>query len=241
VGDLEALKRRLSVARNVVLLTGAGISVASGLRTYRGPGGLWTSDPNLAQELKAGVDAAKLWSTTCAWRREIALAEPNAAHVAMARFEERLAHDGRSCIVITQNIDGLHQKAGSKHVIDLHGSIERSRCSNTKCTTEPFIDRRSEGEVPTCPSCGAPIRPDIVLFDEPLGALEEVSAKRALRDVDLFVAIGTSGTVSPASNFVRAAEYSGAHTVLLNLEIGSSSFAECHQGDAVTLVPSLFR
>ena len=104
-----------------------------------------------------------------------------------------------------------------------------------------FIDDRKEPPAPSCVECGAPVRPDIVLFEELIPAFEEWTAKKALRDVDLFVAIGTSGTVSPASNYVRSAEYAGAHTVLINLEIeGDAPFAEIHRGDAVELVPLLF-
>jgi NAD-dependent deacetylase len=230
-------------ARSIVVLTGAGISVPSGLRPYRGPGGLWTSNPDLANQLVAGFDPATLWRVTCAWRKEVALAEPNDAHRALAAFEARVLSDGGSFTLLTQNVDGLHVRAGNQNVVELHGAVRRSRCSSTGCTSEGFVDDRREGPVPTCVACGAPVRPDIVLFEERLGALEEWTAKKALREVELFVAIGTSGTVSPASSFVRSAEYSGAHTVLVNLELpdpSESHFAEMHAGDAAVLVPKLF-
>ena len=241
-GELFPFRDRVPAPRRVVVLTGAGISVASGLRPYRGPGGLWTSNPELAHQLVAGVDAETLWTVTCDWRTEMAAAEPNAAHHALAAFEERMLSAGGSFTLITQNVDGLHGRAGSRNVIELHGALRRSRCSATSCALKPFLDDRRAGPPPACPECGAALRPDIVLFEEMLGAFEEWSAKKALRETDLFVAIGTSGTVSPASNFVRAAEYAGAHTALLNLEHpGTSLFSQFHGGDAVALVPRLFQ
>jgi NAD-dependent deacetylase len=236
-----AFTKREKKPCKVVVLTGAGISVASGLKPYRGPGGRWTSNPELANRLVAGIDTETLWSATCDWRKELATAEPNAAHRALAAFEQSLVARGGSFTLITQNVDGLHSKAGSANVVEFHGSLRRSRCS-VACGSESFADERCDGPPPSCATCGAPARPDIVLFNEMIGALEDWSAKRALRDCDLFVAIGTSGTVSPASNFVRSAEYAGAHTVLVNLEVPDSSpFSEVLRGDAQTLVPELFQ
>ena len=242
--DTTSLRDRLQRANNVVVLTGAGISAPSGLRTYRGPGGLWTTNEALAKQLVAGVDPQALWSVTREWRSAISHATPNAAHHALAAFERRASARGAAFMLITQNIDGLHVQAGSQSVIELHGAIRRSRCSRSDCDEPPFVDARTCVDVPACARCRAPVRPDIVLFEERLGALEEWTAKKALRDVDLFVAIGTSGTVSPASGFVRSAEYDGAHTALLNLEVPSnddeSPFDESHAGDAALLVARYF-
>lgn len=236
-----ALSKRAKSPRKVVVLTGAGISVASGLKPYRGPGGLWTANPELASRLVAGIDAEALWTVTVDWRKELATAEPNDAHRALAAFEQGLVARGGTFTLITQNVDGLHGLAGSGNVVEFHGSLRRSRCT-AACGAEPFLDQRNDGPLPRCESCGAPVRPDIVLFNEMIGAFEDCAAKRALRDCDLFVAIGTSGTVSPASNFVRSAAYAGAHTVLVNLEVSDSApFAEIIRGDAQTLVPELFQ
>lgn len=121
--------------------------------------------------------------------------------------------------VITQNIDGLHSLSGSKNVIELHGSILRSRCNNRDCRLEPFEDIEIHSkDIPLCPICSTQIRPDIVLFNEELPAQADWLSKRALRDCDLFIAVGTSGTVSPACRFVDSAKYMGATTILLNLE-----------------------
>jgi len=238
---LTPFTQREKQPRKVVVMTGAGISVASGLRPYRGPGGLWTANPELANRLVAGIDAETLWAVTCDWRKELAAAEPNDAHQALAAFEQNLVARGGKFTLITQNVDGLHAAAGSANVIEFHGSLRRSRCS-AACGAEPFADQRNEGALPSCADCRAPLRPDIVLFNELIGALEDWSTKRALRDCDLFVAIGTSGTVSPASNFVRSAAYAGAHTVLVNLEASDSvPFDEVIRGDAQILVPELFR
>jgi NAD-dependent deacetylase len=207
--------------RKIVVLTGAGVSVASGLRPYRGEGGVWGEiDPDeVATAAAFARDPAKVWSHFGAFRAQVAAAEPNAAHRALADAESKLG-DGAELIVITQNIDALHARAGSTNVIELHGRLNRTRCS--ACDRPPFDDDAYDGEderhVPSCDRCGAPLRPDIVLFDEVLSARADHDAKRALRDCDLFVAVGTSGTVAPASRFVRAAKYEQARAVLVNLD-----------------------
>jgi NAD-dependent deacetylase len=239
--EVVPLWRRELRWRRVVVLTGAGISVGAGLPTYRGPGGLWESEPELAKALVAGVAPALLWRTLGAMRSVVARAEPSPAHLALARFERDLEAQGGSFTLLTQNVDALHQRAGSRNVIELHGRLGRTRC--TACSLPPFDDTSSPSEVPPCLACGAPLRPDVVLFEEPLGADEEVGAKRALRGCDLFVAIGTSGTVWPAASYVRSAEYEGAHTVLVDLVPPPSpnpSFRELVVGPADEVVPALF-
>jgi NAD-dependent deacetylase len=201
----------------VVILTGAGISAASGLPTYRGPGGLWNTDPSLAATLHAGVDPVLLWRAVAPMALAVRAAAPSLAHLALARYEAQLHEQGGTVTVITQNIDGLHTRAGSQRVIELHGALGRRRCSREGCDLPAFAAEDSPPEPPPCPRCGAPLRPAVVLFGEPLGADEEVGAKRAMRGCDLFLAIGTSGTVSPASNLVRSAEFEGARTLLVNL------------------------
>lgn len=146
--------------------------------------------------------------------RPIAASRPLEAGPAQARaaFEA-------SAPLVTQNIDGLHQRAGSRNVIELHGSVFRTKCNRPECGLEPYQDDEDHvANVPTCPMCGATLRPDVVLFDEPIPGAVESHVKRALRDCDMFLAVGTSGTVAPASNFVRSAEYEKARTVLVNLE-----------------------
>ncbi|HEY0479126.1 MAG TPA: Sir2 family NAD-dependent protein deacetylase [Kofleriaceae bacterium] len=223
--------------RNIVLLTGAGISQAAGLPTYRGKGGLW-SDPELAALVYVEALATRrrescsmLWDFRCS----IAKVEPTAAHRALAAFEDRLPA-GTSFLIITQNVDGLHQRAGSRRVVEYHGTLQRWRCEQCGVELEP-----PDGDLPV--HCDELMRPSAVLFGELIPPAAERAAKLALRGCDLFVAIGTSGTVWPAANFVRWAELNGARRVLLNLEIDQDAheaYPECHAGTADELVPQLF-
>ncbi|MFP2930537.1 Sir2 family NAD-dependent protein deacetylase [Pyxidicoccus sp. 3LG] len=218
--ELRRLRERLRGTswRQVVVLTGAGISVASGLPTYRGPGGLWTR-PEAAEvpdTAMAAREPSRVWSLFGPMRGQLQAAAPNAAHLALAEWESRLA-PGQSFTLVTQNVDGLHTRAGSRNVVELHGSLLRTRCGNPQCSLPPFEDLTERAQAEPCERCGQPLRPDITLFDEPLPVDAEWAAKKALRECDLFLAVGTSGTVSPASNFVRGAKYAGAWTLLLNL------------------------
>lgn len=229
----------------IVFLTGAGISAASGIRTYRGPEGLWNDETliRLSDGVTFRTDPLDVWKFWSAARRISAAASPNAAHLALASLEQRLRSD-QSLTIITQNIDGLHGRAGSAHVIEYHGSVHRTRCSNAACDLAPFRDRTLyEAEVPRCPRCGANLRPDIVLFNETIPQGNSDAAFRALDSCDLFVAIGTSGTVYPAGRLVQGAFDRGARTVYLNLEsLGGKNpyFEEEHLGKAEEIVPLLF-
>jgi NAD-dependent deacetylase len=221
-GDAEVLELRARLRarawRHVVVLTGAGLSVASGLPTYRGPGGLWKR-PGMEEVPDAAMlarDPSRIWSLFGPLRAQLRAASPNAAHLALAQWEARRA-PGQSFTLLTQNVDGLHTRAGSRNVVELHGSLLRTRCGRPDCPLPPFEDPAGPEHAPPCPRCGQPLRPDITLFDEPLPVDAEWAAKKALRDCDLFLAIGTSGTVSPAANFVRGAKYAGAWTLLVNL------------------------
>ena len=229
----------------VVVLTGAGISVASGLPTFRGPGGLWER-PGASGAATVGhfeVDPAGVWALFGDMRRLAARANPNQAHAALAALEAQARARGTSFVVLTQNVDGLHQRAGSREVVEVHGSLFRTKCSSPRCTSLAFAEHEPPREpAPRCTVCSAPLRPDVVLFDEPMPAKPEWDAKRALRDCDLFVAIGTSGTVSPASSFVRSAAYAGARTVLVNLEPMSVPHPDFHEeilGRAEQILPMM--
>lgn len=230
--------------RHIVVLTGAGISVASGLPTYRGVGGVW--DTHNVEEYghvsALQSDPARTWQLFGAMRGPIARAQPNAAHLALARFEAGLAPD-QNYLLITQNVDGLHQRAGSRQVVELHGNLSRSRCTNAECALQPFEDPQEHADsVPRCPLCGSVLRPDVVLFGEPLPPLASWQAKRALRDCDLFIAIGTSGLVSPAADYVRSARYAGARTLYVNLEplaTPNPAFQELVLGRAEEVLPGL--
>lgn len=232
--------------RGIVVLTGAGISAGSGLPTFRGPGGLWEQpDGPGSQGLDATAleeDPQRVWAFCNKLREAVRAAKPNAAHIALADAERALA-PGSSLTIITQNVDSLHQRAGSRNVLELHGSLARTRCSLRECGAAPFDDPTPAAELPRCDACGSNLRADIVLFDEEIPAEAEHHAKRALRGCDLFVAVGTSGTVWPAANFVRAAEHARARTVLVNLTPmvpRHPAYDEEILGPAEQLVPILF-
>lgn len=227
--------------RHVVVLTGAGISTASGLPTYRGEGGLWTRGDTAKASNAAtlAADPERVIRFFNAWRPMIRAAESNAAHRALALAQvDRPA--GTSFTIITQNVDQLHQCAGSREVIELHGSVFRSRC--IACTAPPFTDERAEDVLPRCAACGELLRPDVTLFGEPIPAWPEHESKRVLRECDLFVAVGTSGVVWPAAGFVRSANYAGARTAYVNAEPldASAGFGEAYIGKAEELLPALF-
>lgn len=217
----------------LVVLTGAGISAASGLGTYRGSGGLWEEsgiDPAATAE-GMGEDPWGCWQFFLPMRERILRARPNPAHLALADLHRRLAG---GLTLITQNVDGLHTEAGSPGVLELHGNLNRTRC--THCDLKPFQDPTIHEKLPICPECDSPLRPDIVLFGEAIPLEASHRAKRALREVDLFVAVGTSGTVAPANRYIRSAQYVGARTLEINLEC-SGEFDLQLEGPAESLVP----
>ena len=229
--------------RRVVILTGAGVSAASGIPTFRGPSGglaaelLPVSDGRRVREL-----LPEMWRVYGRLRAGSVTASPNAAHYALAGWGRKRAGAGELTLV-TQNVDGLHTRAGSEDTIEIHGSLLRSRCLHEACPNAAgFEDLVAPDAVPTCDKCGEALRPDITLFNEALPILPLHLVKRALRNCDLFLAIGTSGTVAPASEFVRAAFDAGARTMLLNLtplESPSPYFGETILGRAEEILPGL--
>jgi NAD-dependent deacetylase len=225
--------------QRVVILTGAGVSVASGLPTYRGPGGLWENEA-LAQIVSAEsipTRLPELWQLYSERRKTALAVGPNAAHRAIAEAQKRCPGQ---VTLITQNIDNLHQRAGSDSVIELHGSGFRSRC--TECNTPAFFDETCYDTLPKCSQCNAPLRPDVVLFGEMLDPEVLWKTKKALRDCDLFLSIGTSGAVYPAARFVQTAYLAEAHCVQINLEHVPSNgyFHRTIIGKAEELLPVLF-
>ena len=229
---------------NIVVLTGAGISAGSGLRTYLGPDGVW-EEHELEKFGHASALAAhpeQTWRLFGGMRGPVLAAQPNAAHLALARWEASLSPE-QSFLLVTQNVDGLHQRAGSRNVVELHGNILQTRCSNPACTLAPYRDERGHADaVPTCPQCGSALRPGVVLFGEEIPVQPSRAVKQALRDCDLFIAIGTSGVVTPAANYVRGATYAGARTILVNLEpmaTPNPAFQEQVLGPAEETLPRL--
>ncbi len=150
--------------------------------------------------------------------------------------------DARTITLVTQNVDGLHGRAGSQNVIEMHGSAFRTRCTNPRCSSPAFSDEALYDEVPACAECGQPLRPYVVLFGEAIPARESWLINRAMREVDLFLSVGTSGVVYPAAGLVQAAAYVGARTILINLEpmmAPNPAFQEEYLGPAEELLPAL--
>ncbi len=226
--------------QRIVVLTGAGISRSAGLPTYRGPDGLWNDPANVALNTIEALRSRRTDTCEMFWkfRAGIGKAEPTRAHRALAEFARALKPPA-TMTIITQNVDGLHQRAGSFNVCEYHGSLTRWNCEICHVELEPpWLDHD-----PSPPHhCGEVMRPSVVLFGEMIPTEAEHAAKRALRDCDLFVAIGTSGTVAPASSFVRWAQLNNARRVLLNLEgfDGDDEFTDRDLGPADELVPKWF-
>jgi NAD-dependent deacetylase len=218
--DIETAAGLILQAQRPIALTGAGISTASGIPDFRSPGtGLWERfDPMEVASLSAfrsRPEAFYAWIRPLL--RTIHAALPNAAHVALARLE----HGGRLSGVITQNIDGLHQCAGSIHVIEIHGHIRRATCVScfAHFETEPFIDALLDtGEVPHCPDCDGILKPDVVLFEEQLPSTAMHEAENLITGTDLVIVVGSSLDVMPASLLPIRALNEGAQLIILNQE-----------------------
>lgn len=209
--DLPAkLIRSLRNARRIVALTGAGISAESGLATFRdAQTGLWSKfKPEELATVEAFERNPKLIWDWYAWRREQALkAEPNPGHLALAKMETRAPE----FLLVTQNVDGLHARAGSKRIVELHGNLHRFRCFDHDCASSNFD--LAQGR---CRSCGGNLRPDVVWFGEmlPIDALERANA--ATEKCDVFFSIGTSSVVYPAADLWRRAKERGAIVIEIN-------------------------
>jgi len=222
---------------SIVILTGAGVSAESGIQTFRGPDGRWEGHrvEDVATPEACARDPDLVQTFYNMRRAALKTVAPNPAHKALARLEAQ--HPGE-VLVVTQNVDDLHERAGSKNLLHMHGALKKVRC--TACGAGFDWEDDLTQSIP-CPACGAvpALRPDIVWFGEMpyhMQAIEE-----ALARCDLFVSLGTSGNVYPAAGFVNLALHHGrAHTVEINLDpsLGASQFHECRHGPAGTLVPA---
>ena len=221
--------------RNIVILTGAGVSAESGLATFRGPDGLWEGHrvEDVCTPEAFRRDPALVHAFYDARRAKLGTVEPNEAHKALARLDEKWAGE---LLLVTQNVDDLHERAGSKRLIHMHGELARAWCL---ACDERFGWTGLMGEDAECPECGVRgrVRPDIVWFGEMPYEMDRI--EEALRGCDLFVSIGTSGAVYPAAGYVQTARYCGARTLEINLEpsLGSTLFDESRIGRAGELVP----
>lgn len=221
---------------NIVVLTGAGVSAESGLATFRGPDGLWEGHrvEDVATPEAFRRDPGLVQAFYDARRARLSSVEPNAAHRALARLDSEWPG---GLLIVTQNVDDLHERAGAKRLLHMHGELRSAWCLACDSRLRWEADL---GDSPPCPSCAEPgrLRPDIVWFGEMPYEMERID--RALMDSDLFVSVGTSGAVYPAAGFVQTARYAGARTLELNLEpsLGSMYFDETRTGPAGTLVPA---
>ncbi|MCM0620617.1 NAD-dependent deacylase [Nocardioides bruguierae] len=223
------------MAGRIVVLTGAGISAESGVPTFRDADGLWEGHrvEDVATPEAYETSPSTVHRFYDARRQALGAVEPNAAHHALARLEEHLGDD---LLVVTQNIDDLHERAGSRHVIHMHGELRKALCRACEGRFEWTGDL---GDFPPCPGCQhSELRPDVVWFGEIPYEMDTII--EALADATAFVSIGTSGAVYPAAGFVQQARRFGADTLELNLvpSDGTPWFARARHGRAGELVPA---
>jgi NAD-dependent deacetylase len=218
------------------VLTGAGISAESGLATFRGSGGLWNGHrvEEVATPEAWDANPELVWRFYSMRRRDAMAAEPNAAHRALAAIEQQV---GDRFYLCTQNVDDLHERAGSRRLHHMHGELFQSRCVRCK---RPFADRQfyeSAAEIPTCESCGHAVRPHIVWFGEI--PLDMQGIDRELERATVLLVIGTSGSVYPAAGFVHIANQRGIRTMYVGPEEpqNAEAFDEILLGTATRLVP----
>jgi NAD-dependent deacetylase len=221
----------------VFILTGAGVSAESGISTFRGVGGLWRNYriEEVASPEAWHRDPRLVWEFYSMRRRVASAAKPNPAHYAITKLEQYLQE---RLFICAQNVDSLHEQAGSRNVVHMHGELFKSRCDS--CTRPPFEDTKlydPPAKLPRC-DCGGWTRPHICWFGEVPFELDRIF--RALNECTIFIAAGTSGVVEPAASFV--ARVSGrARTVYVGAEepANASAFTECHLGKAGEVLPDL--
>jgi NAD-dependent deacetylase len=240
---LTKARSLIKSASRICVLTGAGVSAASGIKTFRDAGGLWEdhSIQQVATPEGFAEDPALVWRFYNARRKAADIASPNAAHLALARMELNLLRQGKknAFTILTQNVDGLHQQAGSQNVIELHGSVWLVRCTDCGEISE---DYPLELPVPArCDDCGALLRPHIVWFGESLDEAVLEAADAAVQKCDLFLVIGTSAVVQPAASFPLMAGRRGVPVIEVNTELTPLSViaAVALKGPAEVILPAL--
>jgi len=230
----------ISSSDRVFVLTGAGISAESGLPTFRASDGLWAGHrvEDVCTPEALELNPALVWQFYSERREQGAKAEPNPAHVALAELEAQV---GDRFFLCTQNVDDLHERAGSKRLVHMHGELAKSRCEG-ECGRAPVEDHavyKNLDEVGRC-ACGARLRPHIVFFGEI--PLEMDRIQREIARATLMVVVGTSGSVYPAANFVHWARQGGARTVYVGPEppLNAHAFTNVVEGNAGAVLPGLF-
>jgi NAD-dependent deacetylase len=226
----------MAAIRNIVILTGAGVSAESGVPTFRGPDGLWEGHrvEDVATPEAFARNPVLVQRFYDARRAALAGVAPNAAHLALARLDSQWPGE---LLLATQNVDDLHERGGSRRLVHMHGELKRALCK--ACGAAPIWEGDLSGD-PACPRCGAiaRLRPDIVWFGEMPYHMDVIAS--AIDACDLFVSIGTSGAVYPAAGFVDQAHAVGARTLEINLDpsAGTAVFDEARHGPAGRLVPA---
>lgn len=228
------------------MFTGAGISSCAGLRTYRGPDGLWndTSIVKAADAQTLKTDPRFSWDHWGGMRAQIARAQPTIAHLALAAAEATLP-EGNSLNIVTQNVDGLHTRAGSTGVIEFHGNVMKTKCTNPKCKLVPFDDQSSHQDaLPVCTWCGHNLRPDVVLFGENVDGDHVVTVRKLMKECGTLLVVGTTLEVQPAKGLVDIKKrfYSGVKTIWVNITPAGQhhwSFKEVHTSGADRALPEL--
>jgi NAD-dependent deacetylase len=220
----EALERAARIvrgAKRIAVLTGAGISAESGLGTFRGAGGLWEGHrvEDVATPSAFQRDPSLVWRFYHMRRAALARVQPNPGHHALVALERRLAGDAFT--LVTQNVDGLHQQAGSRNVLEIHGALRYVRCTGCQIVT----DRGTEAlaDMPVCDTCGQLLRPNVVWFEEALPEDVWKKAGDAVARSDCFLVVGTSAVVYPAAGLIDLARMEGAAVVEVNVARSEAS------------------
>ena len=233
----------LSAQDRVFVLTGAGISAESGLPTFRGADGLWrghhVQDVATPEAFRANPEM--VWQFYSERRKRHATVSANPAHFALVELERHL---GERFFLCTQNVDSLHEQAGSKRIVHMHGRLMQTRCSRETCRTKPSEDYRaylSRAEIPTCPQCGALLRPHICWFGEVPFSMDRIFEQ--LRICTVLLTVGTSGVVEPAASFVRMARINRARAIYIGPEEPANRpfFDEVLLGKAGEVLPKLVK
>lgn len=236
---MEQARRWIAEAENIVVLTGAGVSAESGIPTFRGPGGLWRErrPEQLASPEGFAKDPRLVWEWYY-WRRTVIKdVQPNPAHFAIAELERKALR----FTLVTQNVDGLHDRAGCSNILKLHGDIWMVRC--LECGREQRDERAPMPELPPRCACGGMLRPGVVWFGEPLSAEVWRAAQAATRGANVVIVAGTSAVVYPAAALVPLAKASGARVIECNMEETpfSAELDRSFRGRAGEILPELIR
>ena len=225
--------------KRIVVLTGAGISAESGVRTFRDNGGLWEEHrvEDVATPEAWAFDREMVWRFYQARRRQLLEVKPNDAHLALTRLQESMMQ----FTLITQNVDDLHERGGSTDVIHMHGELRTLRCETSQRSEVRMEVEDLTNEISLCSCCANPerMRADIVWFGEIPMHMEAIM--NAVKTCEIFIVVGSSGHVYPAAGLVDWANNAGARTILVNLEapVNASAFDEIHLGPAGELLPEI--